>query len=48
MSLKCFTRFLIVGEKKIFGEIAEIVENANEANKILKRMLEEHNLGAFS
>jgi len=47
LSLKCFTRFLIVGEKKIFGEIAEIVETANEANKILKRMLGEHKLGAL-
>jgi len=41
LNLKGFSRFLVVGEKKIFGEIAEIVKIANEANQILKLMLKE-------
>ena len=44
LSLKGFSRFLIVGEKKIFGEIAGVVKIANEANEILKRMLNEPKL----
>jgi len=44
MNLKSFSRLLVVGEKKVFGEIAEIVKIANEANQILTRMLKEPQL----
>jgi uncharacterized protein Yka (UPF0111/DUF47 family) len=44
LNLKGFSRFLVIGEKKVFGEIAEIVKTANEASQILKRMLKEPNL----
>jgi uncharacterized protein Yka (UPF0111/DUF47 family) len=47
LNLKGFSRLLVVGEEKIFGEIAEIVKIANEANPILNRMLKEHRLEAL-
>jgi uncharacterized protein Yka (UPF0111/DUF47 family) len=47
LHLKGLSRLLVVGEEKIFGEIAEIVKIANEANQILNRMFTEHRLEAL-
>jgi hypothetical protein len=41
---KDLSRFLVIGERRVFSEIAEIVKIANDANQILMRMLKEFNL----
>lgn len=44
LNFKGLTGFLVVGERKIFGEIGEILKIANDANKIMVRMLKEFNI----
>ncbi len=39
--MKSFRHALVVGEKSIFGEIAQIVTIAEEANKLVQHMLDE-------
>jgi predicted phosphate transport protein (TIGR00153 family) len=43
-NLRIFSRFLVIGEKRIFSEIAEIMKIAHEANQILKQILKESDL----
>ena len=44
MKFKGLSRLLVIGERKVFGELAEIVKIANDANQILKRMVKEFNI----
>jgi uncharacterized protein Yka (UPF0111/DUF47 family) len=44
LGFKGLSRFLVIGERKIFGEIGAIVKIANDANEIMMRMLKEFNL----
>ena len=41
LNFKGLSRFLVIGEKKIFGEIGAIVKIADDANQIMMRMLKE-------
>ena len=46
--MKGFSRFLVIGEQRIFREIGEVVKLAGEANVILVRMLKEPALDALT
>ena len=48
LDFKRLSGFLVVGERKIFGEMEEILKIANEANKIMVRMVEESNVETLS
>ena len=48
MGFKGLSRFLVVGEKQIFGEIQETLRIANEANQVMVRMVKEFNLDTLA
>jgi uncharacterized protein Yka (UPF0111/DUF47 family) len=46
VTLKGLSRILAVGEKNIFREISEILVVAEEANRVMRQMMREHQSGA--